>query len=270
MLSELAAALVLFCPAAGADDFQRQAAKVWSLSAARMYQRRTGAYRPLDHDIPDPQSRRLRHLVKDVSPGVVMIETAIGRGSGFFVAKDGLIVTNAHVVDAPPREPDGPKDGLFNFAPMPTDDVLIVLHDESRVPGRIVISNRQKDLALVRVAGPQRDWRVLEWASEPAERGASVVAIGAPFGFPQTVTTGIISATGRSLRGSTVTGWIQTDASINPGNSGGPLLDEFGKVLGVNSVIITQVRGSHGVGFAIPSDEVKAFIAESGKLSRRN
>lgn len=264
MLIELAAALLLSSSWAGADSFQSDLAKVWSLIPARPIARPVGTYSPLDHNLADPQSRRLKHLIKDVSPGVVMIETPNGRGSGFIVSPGGLIVTNAHVVTAPPREPgppNAPPQGGFNFSPIPTDEVMISFHDESRLLGKILVADREKDLALVQIAGPQRKWRVLEFAVEPPERGASVVAIGAPFGFPQTVTTGIISAVGRTLRGSTITGWIQTDAAINPGNSGGPLLDEFGKVLGVNSVIISQVRGSHGVGFAIPFDEVQAFMA---------
>jgi putative serine protease PepD len=178
-------------------------------------------------------------------------------GSGFVVSKDGLIVTNDHVVDGASQVQV--KIGTSNQA----QDATVVGADPSR------------DLALLKVDASNLPTLSLGDSSSVGV-GDPTYAIGNPFGLDHTLTTGIVSALQRSLQapdGATISGAIQTDAALNPGNSGGPLLDSSGKVIGVNSQIQTgsssgAEAGNVGIGFAIPSSTVKSFIAEAkaGKL----
>jgi putative serine protease PepD len=179
-------------------------------------------------------------------------------GSGFVVSKDGLIVTNDHVVDGATR--------------------VRVLVGTSKQPqdATVVGADPSRDLALLKVDG--HDLKTLPLGdSSSVGVGDSAYAIGNPFGLDHTFTTGIVSALDRDLQapdGSKISGAIQTDAAINPGNSGGPLLDSDGKVVGVNSQIETGNSGGGeggnvGIGFAIPVNTVKSFIdeAKGGKLA---
>jgi putative serine protease PepD len=178
-------------------------------------------------------------------------------GSGFVVSKDGLIVTNDHVVDGASQVQV--KIGTSNQA----QDATVVGADPSR------------DLALLKVDASNLPTLSLGDSSSVGV-GDPTYAIGNPFGLDHTLTTGIVSALQRNLQapdGATISGAIQTDAALNPGNSGGPLLDSSGKVIGVNSQIQTgssngAEAGNVGIGFAIPSSTVKSFIAEAkaGKL----
>jgi putative serine protease PepD len=178
-------------------------------------------------------------------------------GSGFVVSKDGLIVTNDHVVDGASQVQV--KIGTSNQA----EDATVVGADPSR------------DLALLKVDGHNLPTLSLGDSSSVGV-GDPTYAIGNPFGLDHTLTTGIVSALQRNLQapdGATISGAIQTDAALNPGNSGGPLLDSSGKVIGVNSQIQTgsssgAEAGNVGIGFAIPASTVKSFVAEakSGKL----
>jgi putative serine protease PepD len=178
-------------------------------------------------------------------------------GSGFAVSKDGLIVTNDHVVDGASQVQV--KVGTSNQA----QDATVVGADPSR------------DLALLKVDASNLPTLSLGDSSSVGV-GDPTYAIGNPFGLDHTLTTGIVSALQRSLQapdGATISGAIQTDAALNPGNSGGPLLDSSGKVIGVNSQIQTgssngAEAGNVGIGFAIPASTVKSFIAEAqaGKL----
>jgi putative serine protease PepD len=178
-------------------------------------------------------------------------------GSGFVVSKDGLIVTNDHVVDGASQVQV--KIGTSSQA----QDATVVGADPSR------------DLALLKVDASNLPTLSLGDSSSVGV-GDPTYAIGNPFGLDHTLTTGIVSALQRSLQapdGATISGAIQTDAALNPGNSGGPLLDSSGKVIGVNSQIQTgsssgAEAGNVGIGFAIPSSTVKSFIAEAkaGKL----
>jgi putative serine protease PepD len=190
------------------------------------------------------------YIVADTSEGQAT-------GSGFVVSKDGLIVTNDHVVDGASQVQV--KIGTSNQS----QDATVVGADPSR------------DLALLKVDASNLPTLSLGDSSSVGV-GDPTYAIGNPFGLDHTLTTGIVSALQRSLQapdGATISGAIQTDAALNPGNSGGPLLDSSGKVIGVNSQIQTgsssgAEAGNVGIGFAIPASTVKSFIAEAqaGKL----
>lgn len=169
-----------------------------------------------------------------------------GTGTGFVIDSNGHIVTNAHVVD-------GAEFIEVNFI------------DGTLVRGEIVGVDLASDLAVIRVNLPPEQLRPVTLGdSDALFIGQSTVAIGSPFGQNWTMTTGIISALDRTLRGLTqfsIGEVIQTDAAINPGNSGGPLLNLQGEVIGVNSQIISQTRSNSGIGFAIPSNLVRRVAA---------
>jgi serine protease DegQ len=173
-------------------------------------------------------------------------------GSGVLVSDKGYILTNHHVVEA-------------------ADEIEVALADARRAKARVVGSDPETDLAVLKV-----DLKSLPAAvfaqSEQARVGDIVLAIGNPFGVGQTVTSGIISALGRSHLGiNTFENFIQTDAAINPGNSGGALVDVGGNLLGINTAIYTRSGGSQGIGFAIPSSVAKQVmeqIIETGAVTR--
>jgi putative serine protease PepD len=183
---------------------------------------------------------------------VVLIRSGGGEGSGFVLDGKGRIVTNAHVVG-------GAKRVRVQFG-----------EDTPTIPGRVVGRDRSSDLALVRVL-PRRvrgGLHPLALADSARVRvGDLAIAIGNPFGLERTLTAGVVSALGREIDapdGFAIPGAIQTDAAINPGNSGGPLLDRDARVIGVNSQIETGGggRGNVGVGFAVPSNIVRAVTAD--------
>ena len=189
------------------------------------------------------------HIFQRVVPSVVGVETPMGSGSGFFVDDQGRLITNYHVVQG-------------------SDEVMIALGDGSRVPGEVLGSDPDNDLALVKIDPAGLQIAVVHLGdSDALVVGESVAAIGNPFGLERTLTTGVVSAMGREgpplVQGrDPQQGLIQTDTAINPGNSGGPLINEAGEVIGVTSSAISPVRGSVGVNFAIPVNTLKRFIAE--------
>jgi serine protease Do len=174
-----------------------------------------------------------------------------GMGSGFVVGADGVILTNAHVVEG-------------------ADEVRVKLTDRREFKGKVVGIDKQTDIAVVRIdakglqtvkLGDPSQIRVGEW----------VLAIGSPFGFENTVTAGIVSATSRSLPEGTYVPFIQTDAAVNPGNSGGPLFNLRGEVIGINSAIYSRTGGYMGLAFAIPIDvarSVEEQLIKTGKVER--
>jgi serine protease Do len=174
-----------------------------------------------------------------------------GMGSGFVVAADGVILTNAHVVEG-------------------ADEVRVKLTDRREFKGKVVGIDKLTDIAVVRIdakdlqpvrLGDPSQIRVGEW----------VLAIGSPFGFENSVTAGIVSATSRSLPEGTYVPFIQTDAAVNPGNSGGPLFNLRGEVIGINSAIYSRTGGYMGVAFAIPIDVAKSVeeqLVKTGKVER--
>ncbi len=174
-----------------------------------------------------------------------------GQGSGFLISSDGYILTNAHVVDD-------------------VDEVMVKLNDKREYKAKVIGSDARTDVALIKISadnlpratiGDPNRLRVGEW----------VLAIGAPFGFENSVTAGIVSAKGRSLPDENYVPFIQTDAAVNPGNSGGPLFNLRGEVVGMNSQIISRSGGYMGLSFAIPIDvamDVADQLKARGKVSR--
>jgi hypothetical protein len=183
-------------------------------------------------------------IAEAVGPAVVQIDVDGGLGSGVIVDDAGLVLTAHHVVAG-------------------ADEVTVTLADGSSVPGRVVGRQPERDLAVVALDGAED--LVVARVAEPGsvEVGEPVVALGSPFGFQASVTSGIVSGLDRELEmpGLTLTGLIQTDTAINPGNSGGPLVDAEARVIGINTAIASASGGSDGVGFAVPV-EVAADLRE--------
>jgi serine protease DegS len=173
-------------------------------------------------------------------------------GSGVIVDDNGYVLTNNHVIDA-------------------ASEIHVVLDDGRSLPARVVGSDPETDLALLQAAGDRFPVATLG-DSAPMQVGDVVMAIGNPFGVGQTVTLGIVSATGRNQLGITdFENFIQTDAAINPGNSGGALINAVGEVVGINTAIFSESGGSHGIGFAIPiqlAREVMRQLIEHGHVIR--
>jgi S1-C subfamily serine protease len=170
-----------------------------------------------------------------------------GSGSGFVFDEAGHIVTNFHVIEG-------------------ANELYVTFFDETRVPAQIVGFDPSNDLAVVKVDVSPDLLRVLPLGdSERLKVGRFLIAIGNPFGLQQTLTTGVVSSLGRIIEGPDgrfIGEIIQTDAAINPGNSGGPLLDLDGRVVGVNSAIISPSGASAGIGFAITVGTVKRVVPE--------
>ena len=169
-----------------------------------------------------------------------------GSGTGFIIGESGIIVTNYHVVENASK-------------------LVVTLSNNSQWPGKLIGADPNNDLAIVRIHAPVDSYDILEFSnSNDIVVGQKVLALGNPFGLRQTLTTGIISALGRTIaakNGRKIEGIIQTDAAINPGNSGGPLLDSEGKVIGINTAIIGSA-GSVGIGFAVPSNTALRILPD--------
>jgi S1-C subfamily serine protease len=172
---------------------------------------------------------------------------ARGSGSGFVWDDKGHIVTNFHVIE------DG-------------DKFMVSLPDQKQIEAKLVGREPVKDIAVLQLEEKVADLQPVQiGTSRDLLVGQKVIAIGNPFGFDHTVTTGIVSALGRNMPGAggvTIRDMIQTDASINPGNSGGPLLDSSGQLIGMNTMIISPSGTSSGVGFAVPVDTIKKIVPE--------
>jgi len=174
-----------------------------------------------------------------------------GIGSGFIVSPDGYVLTNAHVVaDA--------------------DEVVVKLTDKRDFKAKVVGIDRRSDVALIKIAASNLP-TVRIGSPDRLKVGEWVAAIGAPFGFENSVTAGIVSAKSRALPDETYVPFIQTDVAINPGNSGGPLFNLKGEVVGINSQIYSRSGGYQGISFAIPIDvamKVKEQLQKTGKVQR--
>jgi serine protease Do len=177
----------------------------------------------------------------------------VGLGSGVIVSPDGYIITNNHVVDQ-------------------ADEINVTLADgKTELKAKKVGSDEGSDIAVIKVEA--KDLRPITFAdSDKIKVGDIVLAVGNPFALRQTVTKGIISATGRNQTGLSEFGnFIQTDASINPGNSGGALVDALGRLVGINSAIFSQTGGAMGIGFAVPSNQARTVmesLLKFGKVQR--
>ncbi len=176
-----------------------------------------------------------------------------GLGSGVIVSGDGYILTNNHVVEG-------------------ADEIEVALNDGRKFPAKVVGTDPESDLAVVRIATDAKLPTITFAKADSLRVGDVVLAIGNPFGVGQTVTSGIVSALGRSHLGiNTFENFIQTDAPINPGNSGGALVDSNGNLVGINTAIYSQSGGSMGIGFAIPVSLAKTVleqIIKTGSVTR--
>lgn len=212
---------------------------------------------PGETDVLDAYSRAVMHVVDTISPAVISLsgraESAqLGQGSGFIVTPDGFAVTNSHVVAG-------------------RSQLVAVTTDGDRMHCDVVGDDPSTDLALLRVSG--RDLPYVRIGDSDLLRvGQLVIAMGSPLGLQSTVSTGVVSGVGRSMRagdGRLIDNIIQHAAPINPGNSGGPLVDSRGRVVGVNTAIIAFAQG---IGFAVPSNTVQwvtAEILQHGRVRRR-
>lgn len=226
---------------------------------------------PLSADLiteADAEELLLINIYERVNPSVVNIVVTVedeevqgnfpgnlfpaqGQGSGFLIDSDGHIVTNNHVIEE-------------------ADKVEVTFYDGTLMEADVIGTDPDSDIAIIKVNAPKERLRPIVWAdSDELKVGQRAIAIGNPFGLEGTLTTGIISALGRSLPTENgafrIPEIIQTDAAINPGNSGGPLLNSQGEVIGINTAIVPNRRSAGersflGVGFAVPANLVKRVV----------
>jgi serine protease Do len=252
--------LAAFCASAIAQvrelpDFTRlvdeQGASVVNISTTQAPRRPTAA--PQVPGIEDEEVLEFfrRFIPRQQPPGPGARPESRSLGSGFIISADGYILTNAHVVEG-------------------ADEINVRFTDKREFKAKVIGADRRTDIAVIKIDtnglhpvrfGDPSRLKVGEW----------VVAIGAPFGFENTVTAGIVSAKGRSLPQENFVPFLQTDVAINPGNSGGPLFNMRGEVVGINSQIYSRTGGFMGLSFAIPIDvalDIQKQLREKGRVAR--
>jgi serine protease Do len=188
---------------------------------------------------------------KQMNPGRLHTPTEHGLGSGVIISSDGYILTNNHVVNN-------------------ASEIHVALNDGRQFTAKVIGSDPKTDVALIRIKAENLPALTLA-DSDKIEVGDVVLAIGNPFGIGQTVTKGIVSAKDRTTSGDMDEDFIQTDAAINPGNSGGALVDTEGRLVGINSAILTHNGGNQGIGFAVPSNLcrwVMDSLVKNGRVER--
>jgi S1-C subfamily serine protease len=207
-----------------------------------------------------PEEEIVIGVHRAASPGVVFITSTVlnqdfffrvmperGTGSGFIIDDRGYILTNNHVVEN-------------------ADTLEVTLADRTKVAAKLIGRDPNSDIAVIKINVPKEKLNPLKLGdSSQLQVGQLAIAIGNPFGLERTVTRGVVSAVGRSLKSETgrqIRNVIQTDAAINPGNSGGPLLNSRGEVIGINTAIFTPSGGSVGIGFAVPINTAKAVLPQ--------
>ncbi len=225
-----------------ADAVARAAPSVVNVFTTKVVTRRTNPFSD------DPL---FKHFFGEL-PGARRQQLETSLGSGVILTSEGHILTNNHVIDG-------------------ADEILVMLADGRRAEAKVVGTDPETDLAVLRI-GLDKLPAITLGASDQLRVGDVVLAIGNPYGVGQTVTQGIVSATGRTQLGiNTFEDFIQTDAAINPGNSGGALINAAGELIGVNTAIFSRTGGSQGIGFAIPVSLAKGVlqqIIEQGKVVR--
>jgi S1-C subfamily serine protease len=262
------AALVLLLGAfwAGARFAPRQPTQVEALPLGGVATAKSVAER--DAALTEDEAINVR-IYRQVSPAVANILTKAteydffmdpvpveGAGSGFVIDPRGYILTNFHVVEG-------------------AQSIEVVLGDQSRYPAKFIGADQRNDVALVKIEPKGKSLVALSLGDSSAiQVGQKVLAIGNPFGFQSTLTTGVVSALGRTVQTGQTTfidEAIQTDAAINRGNSGGPLINSHGQVIGINSAIYTPTGTTAGIGFAIPINTAKSIandLMTDGRVHR--
>ena len=207
-----------------------------------------------------PEEEIVIGVHRAASPGVVFITSTVlnqdfffrvmperGTGSGFIIDDRGYILTNNHVVEN-------------------ADTLEVTLADRTKVSAKLIGRDANSDIAVIKIAVPKDKLNPLKLGdSSQLQVGQLAIAIGNPFGLERTVTRGVVSAVGRTLKSETgrqIRNVIQTDAAINPGNSGGPLLNSRGEVIGINTAMFTPSGGSVGIGFAVPINTAKTLLPQ--------
>jgi S1-C subfamily serine protease len=212
---------------------------------------------PAEAEVFDAYSNAVMAAVERAGPAVVHVGIAkqgkpAGMGSGLIISSDGLVMTNSHVVSG-------------------ASEIAVTTAEGHRVRGRVLGDDPHTDIAILRADESLEPPPLEFFDSRKLRRGQLAIALGNPLGFEQTVTTGIVSALGRTLRAETgrmIDDVVQTDAALNPGNSGGPLVDSKGRVIGINTAVI---RGAQGICFSVAANtamDVLTQVLRYGKVRR--